>query len=87
MAALVVTEIARDGTLAGPDLEGLAGILGATEVDVVASGGVGTVDHLRALAELEVDGRRLSGAILGRALYEGTVELGDGLAAVQEVVG
>jgi phosphoribosylformimino-5-aminoimidazole carboxamide ribotide isomerase len=85
VAALVVTEIARDGTLGGPDLQGLAAILDATEIDVVASGGVGTVDHLRALAALEVDGRRLSGAILGRALYEGTVELGEGLAAVREV--
>jgi phosphoribosylformimino-5-aminoimidazole carboxamide ribotide isomerase len=83
VAALVVTEIARDGTLAGPDLEGLGAILGATELEVVASGGVGTLDHLRALAGLEVHGRRLSGAILGRALYEGTVELGEGLAAVR----
>jgi len=85
VAALVVTEITRDGTLEGPDLGGLAAILGATQIEVVASGGVGTVDHLRSLAALEVDGRRLSGAILGRALYEGTVELGDGLAAVREV--
>jgi len=51
----------------------------------VASGGVGTVDHVRALAALEVDGRRLSGAILGRALYEGTVELGDALAVVGDL--
>lgn len=85
VAALVVTEIARDGTLEGPDLDGLAAILAATDVDVVASGGVGTVEHLRQLAALESGGRRLAGAILGRALYEGTVELGAGLDAVQEV--
>jgi phosphoribosylformimino-5-aminoimidazole carboxamide ribotide isomerase len=85
VAALVVTEIARDGTLEGPDLDGLAAILAATEIDVVASGGVGTVAHLEALATLQAGGRRLSGAILGRALYEGTVELGEGLAAVRAV--
>lgn len=85
VAALVVTEIARDGTLAGPDLEGLAAILAASDVDVVASGGVGTLEHLHSLATLEVGGRRLAGAILGRALYEGTVELGAGLTAVREV--
>jgi phosphoribosylformimino-5-aminoimidazole carboxamide ribotide isomerase len=71
VAALVVTEIGRDGTLAGPDLGQLAAVLDATGLDVVASGGVGTLDDLRALAALHVGGRRLAGAIVGRALYEG----------------
>jgi phosphoribosylformimino-5-aminoimidazole carboxamide ribotide isomerase len=71
VAALVVTEIDRDGTLAGPDLGQLAAVLDATGLDVVASGGVGTLDDLRVLAALEVGGRRLAGAIVGRALYEG----------------
>lgn len=71
VAAFVVTEIGRDGTLAGPDLAGLAEVLAATQVDVVASGGVGTLDDLVALADLEVGGRRLAGAIVGKALYEG----------------
>jgi phosphoribosylformimino-5-aminoimidazole carboxamide ribotide isomerase len=70
-AALVVTEIGRDGTLEGPDLGQLAAVLDATGLDVVASGGVGTLDDLRALAALHVGGRRLAGAIVGRALYEG----------------
>lgn len=82
VSAFVVTEIARDGTLEGPDMEGLAAIVAATEVPVIASGGVGTTAHLEELAGLEVQGRRLSGAILGRALYEGTVELGPALAAI-----
>lgn len=80
--AFVVTEIARDGTLEGPALAQLRDVLTATDVDVIASGGVGSVEHLRQLAALEVGGRRLSGAILGRALYEGTVELSEALAAV-----
>ena len=71
VAALVVTEIGRDGTLEGPDLDGLAEVLGATEVPVIASGGVGSLDDLRKLAGLERAGRRLSGVITGRALYEG----------------
>jgi phosphoribosylformimino-5-aminoimidazole carboxamide ribotide isomerase len=71
VAALVVTEIGRDGTLEGPELGQLAAVLDATGLDVVASGGVGTLDHLRALAALDVGGRRLAGAIVGRALYEG----------------
>jgi phosphoribosylformimino-5-aminoimidazole carboxamide ribotide isomerase len=81
VAALVVTEIGRDGTLAGPDLDQLASVLEATAVDVVASGGVGTLDDLRALAGLSAGGRRLAGAIVGRALYEGAFTLTDALAA------
>jgi len=79
VAALVVTEIGRDGTLAGPDLDQLGAVLGATGLDVVASGGVGSLDDLRALAGLEVGGRRLAGAIVGRALYEGAVRLPEAL--------
>ncbi|HKH05444.1 MAG TPA: 1-(5-phosphoribosyl)-5-[(5-phosphoribosylamino)methylideneamino]imidazole-4-carboxamide isomerase [Acidimicrobiales bacterium] len=81
VAALVVTEIGVDGTLAGPAFDQLASVLAATEVDVVASGGVGTLDDLRALDDLEVGGRRLAGAIVGRALYEGAFALPDAVAA------
>ncbi|NIR39519.1 MAG: 1-(5-phosphoribosyl)-5-[(5-phosphoribosylamino)methylideneamino]imidazole-4-carboxamide isomerase [Actinobacteria bacterium] len=77
--AFVVTDIARDGTLAGPDVEGLREMVGATPVDVVASGGVGSLDDLVALAAVEVDGRRLSGVIAGKALYEGCFGVGDAL--------
>jgi phosphoribosylformimino-5-aminoimidazole carboxamide ribotide isomerase len=47
----------------------------------VASGGVGTADDLRTLAAMEVDGRRLAGAIVGRALYEGRFTVQEALAA------
>ncbi len=57
VAALIVTEIGRDGTLAGPDLDGLARVLAATRLDVIASGGVGGLDDIRRLAALDVDGR------------------------------
>ncbi|HET6772295.1 MAG TPA: 1-(5-phosphoribosyl)-5-[(5-phosphoribosylamino)methylideneamino]imidazole-4-carboxamide isomerase [Acidimicrobiales bacterium] len=80
VAALVVTEIGRDGTLEGPDLGQLAAVLDATGLDVVASGGVGTLDDLRALAALDVGGRRLAGAIVGRALYEGAFPVSEAVA-------
>ncbi|CAM8631431.1 HisA Phosphoribosylformimino-5-aminoimidazole carboxamide ribonucleotide (ProFAR) isomerase [Acidimicrobiia bacterium] len=79
--ALIVTEIGRDGTLSGPDLVGLGDVLDSTELPVIASGGVGSLDDLRALDALRSGGRRLSGAIVGRALYEGAFTLGEALAA------
>ena len=81
VAALVVTEIGRDGTLEGPDLEGLGEVLDATDLPVVASGGVGTLDDLRALDSLRRGTRRLAGVIVGRALYEGAFTVGEALAA------
>lgn len=80
--ALIVTEIGRDGTLEGPDIEGLGEVLESTELPVIASGGVGTLADLVALEELRSVGRRLSGAIVGRALYEGAFTLRDALGAV-----
>ncbi len=86
--AVVATGIARDGTLEGPDLEGLASVVGATNLPVVASGGVGSAGDLAALAALAVEAgppgagpRRLSGAIVGKALVEGRVSVAEGLGA------
>ena len=80
--ALIVTEIGRDGTLEGPDLDGLGEVLEATELPVIASGGVGTLADIVALEALRSAGRRLSGAIVGRALYEGAFTMQDALGAV-----
>jgi len=91
--AFVVTEIARDGTLEGPSIPQLASVLaalasfGAGAPGVIASGGVGTVEHLRQLAALEVDGTALAGAIMGRALYEGAFTLTEALGAIGAVEG
>jgi len=88
VAAFVVTEIARDGTLEGPSIEQLSSVLaalspfGADAPGVIASGGVGTVDHVPELDALAVDGSRLAGVIMGRALYEGAFTLSDALSAV-----
>jgi phosphoribosylformimino-5-aminoimidazole carboxamide ribotide isomerase len=79
--AFVVTDISRDGTLAGPDVAGLAEVSSATTVPVIASGGVGTLDDLRALAAVP----GLAGVIVGKALYEGRFDVGAGLAALTGV--
>ncbi|MEM9466902.1 MAG: 1-(5-phosphoribosyl)-5-[(5-phosphoribosylamino)methylideneamino]imidazole-4-carboxamide isomerase [Actinomycetota bacterium] len=84
--AFVVTDIARDGTLEGPDLPGLRDVAAATPVDVIASGGVGTLDDLRALAAIETNGRRLAGAITGKAIYEGRFTVEDGVAALRDTI-
>jgi len=78
--AFIVTDISRDGTLAGPDLVGLADVLAATPVDVIASGGVGDMADLEALDAIEVDGRGLSGVIAGKAIYEGHVDVADAVS-------
>ena len=65
-------------------MDGLAAVLAATSVDVVASGGVGRPSDLADLAALDVDGRRIAGIILGRALYEGTVDLAEAVRQLSE---
>jgi phosphoribosylformimino-5-aminoimidazole carboxamide ribotide isomerase len=81
IAAVVATSIARDGMLGGPDLAGLGTLLHLTTLPVVASGGVGSLEDLAALAALSVDGRGLSGAIVGKALVEGRFSLKEALVA------
>jgi phosphoribosylformimino-5-aminoimidazole carboxamide ribotide isomerase len=81
-SALVVTEIGRDGTMAGPALDQLAAVVEATTLPVIASGGVGTLEDLVALSRLRVGGRSLAGAIVGRAIYEGRFGVEEALAAL-----
>jgi phosphoribosylformimino-5-aminoimidazole carboxamide ribotide isomerase len=70
LAALVYTDISRDGMLAGPNIEATAEIAAAVRAPVIASGGVATLDDVAALAR-----RGLHGCIIGRALYEGRLDL------------
>jgi phosphoribosylformimino-5-aminoimidazole carboxamide ribonucleotide (ProFAR) isomerase len=79
-ARYVVTDVRRDGTLTGPNVELLRAVCAATDRPVVASGGVSSLDDLRALAALVGDG--VEGAIVGKALYAGAFTLGEALAAV-----
>ncbi|HZB43225.1 MAG TPA: 1-(5-phosphoribosyl)-5-[(5-phosphoribosylamino)methylideneamino]imidazole-4-carboxamide isomerase [Ilumatobacter sp.] len=77
-AAFVITDIARDGTLAGPDVEGLAGAAAATDVPVIASGGVASLADLAAVARVP----GVAGVIVGKALYEGRFHVAEALAAL-----
>lgn len=79
--ALVVTQIEVDGTHAGPDVALYRELLAATDIEVVASGGVGTLAHLSTLRGLEVGGGRLGGVIVGRALYDGAFSAADAVLA------
>jgi phosphoribosylformimino-5-aminoimidazole carboxamide ribotide isomerase len=81
VAAVVVTDISRDGTLEGPDVAGLTAALAASTVDLIASGGVGSVDDLARLRRLDAGGRRLAGVIVGRAIHDGRLDLKEALAA------
>jgi len=83
-SALIVTEIGRDGMFAGPDIDGLTEVLRATAIPLIASGGVAGLADLVALRELEVDGRRLAGAIVGRALYEGRLNIEEAVGACSQ---
>lgn len=84
VAALVVTEISRDGTLEGPDVDGLTELLAATEIPVIASGGVGTLAHLETLAGVNINGRRFEGVIVGKAIYENKVTVPGALEVLRQ---
>jgi phosphoribosylanthranilate isomerase len=77
----VFTEIARDGMLNGPALASLGEVLAATDRPLIASGGVSSLDDLRALAPLAADG--LEGVIVGKALYAGRFTVAEALATLR----
>ncbi|QES50587.1 bifunctional 1-(5-phosphoribosyl)-5-((5-phosphoribosylamino)methylideneamino)imidazole-4-carboxamide isomerase/phosphoribosylanthranilate isomerase PriA [Streptomyces venezuelae] len=79
-ARYVVTDIGKDGTLTGPNLELLRNVCAATDRPVVASGGVSSLDDLRALSGLVGEG--VEGAIVGKALYAKAFTLQEALAVV-----
>ncbi len=80
LAALICTDIATDGTLAGPNLGFLRAMAEASSVPVIASGGIGSLEHLLSLLSIAPLG--VEGVIVGRALYDGRVELAEALQAI-----
>jgi phosphoribosylformimino-5-aminoimidazole carboxamide ribotide isomerase len=72
VAAIIYTDIERDGVLAGPDLEGTTALMKAINIPVIASGGVSSIDDIKALKALESIG--LEGVISGRAIYDGRID-------------
>ena len=82
VAAIIFTDIDRDGALQGPNLEATGALARALSTPVIASGGVSSLDDLRAIARLDKDG--VAGAIVGRALYDGRVDV---VGAVRALAG
>jgi phosphoribosylanthranilate isomerase len=76
----VVTDVTKDGTLTGPNLELLSAVAARTEAPVIASGGVSSIEDLVAIATLTGEG--VEGAIVGKALYAGRFSLPEALSAV-----
>jgi phosphoribosylformimino-5-aminoimidazole carboxamide ribonucleotide (ProFAR) isomerase len=76
-ARYVVTDVAKDGTLAGPNIELLKSVCAATTKPVIASGGISSLDDIAALAALRATG--VEGAIVGKALYAGKFTLQEAL--------
>jgi 1-(5-phosphoribosyl)-5-[(5-phosphoribosylamino)methylideneamino] imidazole-4-carboxamide isomerase/N-(5'phosphoribosyl)anthranilate isomerase len=79
-ARYVVTDITKDGTMRGPNLDLLREVCARTDAPVIASGGVSTLDDLRALATLEPLG--VEGVIAGKALYAGAFTVAEALAVL-----
>lgn len=79
-ARYVVTDVNRDGTLTGPNLDLLRDVCARTDRPVIASGGVSTLDDLRALRALEAEG--VEGVIVGKALYAGAFTVPEALAVL-----
>jgi phosphoribosylformimino-5-aminoimidazole carboxamide ribotide isomerase len=76
LAAIIYTDITKDGMLAGPNIERTRALVEAVDLPIVAAGGVTTVDDVRILKSINV-----AGAIIGRALYEGTITVETALQA------
>lgn len=76
VSAIVYTDIGRDGMLSGPNVEATAALANAISIPVIASGGITDIGDIEALCKADTD--NIMGAITGRAIYEGTLDLADG---------
>ena len=79
VAAIIYTDINRDGAMQGPNIEATAALARAVSIPVIASGGVSSLDDLIALRDCGVE---LNGAISGRALYDGAIDLNEAIRAL-----
>jgi phosphoribosylformimino-5-aminoimidazole carboxamide ribotide isomerase len=79
LAAIIYTDIAKDGMMSGPNFERTKALVEAVDVPVIASGGVNTIEDIRKLAEFNPEA-----AIIGRSLYEGALTLPDAIKAARQ---
>jgi phosphoribosylanthranilate isomerase len=84
-ARYVVTDVSKDGTLRGPNVELLREVAEVSAAPIIASGGIAQIADLVALARAAADGVHIEGTIVGKALYAGRFTLPEALAAVREV--
>jgi len=84
-ARYIVTDVSKDGTLRGPNVELYRAVTRATGASVIASGGIAAIGDLVALAEDAATGAKLEGAVVGKALYAGRFTLPEALEAVRRV--
>jgi phosphoribosylformimino-5-aminoimidazole carboxamide ribotide isomerase len=82
VSTFVYTDVTRDGTMSGPDVDGLRRVLKVTERPVIASGGIASLDELRVVARMRGEG--VAGAIVGRAFYENKFGVGEANYAADE---
>ena len=75
---IVYTDFATDGTLAGPNVNAMSEMASAVNADIIASGGVGSLDHIKSLVATGVEG-----VIVGKALYTDKVDLTEAIKAVK----
>ncbi|MFT7025818.1 MAG: phosphoribosylformimino-5-aminoimidazole carboxamide ribotide isomerase [Paracoccaceae bacterium] len=80
VAAIIYTDIARDGAMQGPNIEATAALAHAVSIPVIASGGVSSMEDLRAL---KACGAPLDGAISGRAIYDGRIDVAEAVRALR----
>ena len=76
---IIVTDISRDGTMRGPNTEMLAELKKTVSINIIASGGIKDISHIRALKELDI-----YGAITGKAMYAETLSLSQAIALCKE---
>ena len=76
---LIFTDIHRDGTLIGPNLDAIKEVAESTNMSVIASGGISTIDHIKSLKDLNIEA-----VIVGRALYTGSISLPNAIQAISQ---
>ncbi|MEA2516751.1 MAG: phosphoribosylformimino-5-aminoimidazole carboxamide ribotide isomerase [Actinomycetota bacterium] len=83
VSVFIYTDVSRDGAMTGPDLDGLQRVTELTDVPVIASGGVASLEDVRSVARLRNDG--VQGVIVGRALYEGKLTVREANIAIDDL--
>ncbi len=83
VTAIIYTDIGRDGMMTGPNIEATRALATAIRIPVIASGGITTLDDIRTLAEAADSG--ITGAITGRAIYEGTLDFAEGQRLADQI--